>query len=106
MTTTAEALPGYDRWLVRRARAAVGPAAFYLFVAMFVFAVLAPFAWMLISSISPQTELTNAPPDWIPEHPTLFRYEALFFGPQPGQSIPGSAAKFLAALANSLIISA
>ena len=105
MTVTAAPLSGYDVVLYRRARAAVGPAAFYLFVAMFVFAVLAPFVWMFISSISPQTELTNTPPNWIPAHPTLFRYEALLFGPQPGQSIPGSAAKFLAALANSLVIS-
>jgi multiple sugar transport system permease protein len=105
MAITATTFPGYESSLARRVRAAVGPAAFYLFLAMFVFAVLAPFVWMFISSISPQTELTNTPPDWIPEHPTLFRYKALFFGPQPGQSIPGSAAKFLAALANSLIIS-
>ena len=102
MVTT---FPRYESLLARRVRAAVGPAAFYLFLAMFVFAVLAPFVWMFISSISPQIELTNTPPDWIPQHPTLFRYQALFFGPQPGQSIPGSAAKFLAALVNSLIIS-
>ncbi len=91
--------------ILQRVRAAVGPTVFYLFLAMFIFAVLAPFIWMVISSISPQTELTNTPPNWIPQNPTLFRYEALFFGPKPGQAMPGSVAKFLSALGNSLIIS-
>lgn len=89
----------------RHTRTVLGAMVFYGFVLMFVFAVLAPFVWMVISSVSPQTELTSTPPHWIPENFTLFRYEALIFGPKPGQSIPGSASKFLSALLNSLIIS-
>jgi multiple sugar transport system permease protein len=41
---------------------------------------LAPFAWMVISSISTQAELISVPPHWIPEEPTLGTYEALLSG--------------------------
>ena len=51
----------------------------YFLVLMLVFAVVAPFAWMILSSISPQTELSAVPPHWIPEQPTLDRYKALYF---------------------------
>jgi multiple sugar transport system permease protein len=91
--------------LFRKVRSVIGPAAFYALVLMFVFAVLAPFVWIVISSISPQTELANTPPDWIPRHPTLFRYRALFFGPGNGESMPGTAAQFLSAIVNSLVVS-
>ncbi|MFN8421784.1 MAG: carbohydrate ABC transporter permease [Anaerolineae bacterium] len=96
---------GNDRQPRQKPRSIVNTLVFYGFVAMFLFAVVAPFAWMIISSISAQTELTNTPPHWIPENPTLFRYEALIFGPQPGQNVPGSAARFLGAMGNSLVIS-
>jgi multiple sugar transport system permease protein len=89
----------------KHTRTLLGSLVFYSFVLMFLVAVLAPFAWMVISSVSPQTELTNTPPHWIPENFTLFRYEALIFGPKPGQTIPGSAGRFLGALGNSLIVS-
>lgn len=41
---------------------------------------LAPFAWMVISSISTQAELISVPPHWIPEEPTLATYKALLSG--------------------------
>lgn len=41
---------------------------------------LAPFAWMVISSISTQAELISVPPHWIPEEPTLGTYRALLSG--------------------------
>lgn len=78
---------------------------FYAFVLMLVFAVLAPFAWMVISSISPQVELTRKPPHWIPEEPTLRRFEALIFGPGEGQSMPVATERFVKALVNSLLVS-
>lgn len=92
-----------DTW--RRVKSALGTAVFYGFVLLFVFAMLAPFVWMFISSISPQYELVAKPPHWIPENPTLHRYEALLFGPEPGQMMPMAADRFLAAMGNSLIIS-
>lgn len=78
---------------------------FYTFVAVFLFAILAPFVWMVISSVSPQVELTQRPPHWIPENFTLHRYQALFFPGSVSTSLPVAADKFLVALGNSLIIS-
>jgi ABC-type maltose transport system permease subunit len=106
MTKTAALVsPAGDRPHLQRARPLLGNLVFYGFILMFVFAVLAPFVWMVISSVSPQVELTNTPPHWIPENFTLFRYEALLFGPKPGQALPVAASKFLRALLNSLVIS-
>ncbi len=78
---------------------------FYSCVLLFVFAMVAPFLWMVISSISPQYELIARPPHWIPENPTLDRYRALIFGPQPGQNMPLAADRFVQSMANSLIVS-
>ena len=39
---------------------------------------LAPFAWLLIASISPQVDLLQVPLKWIPSHASLSRYEAIF----------------------------
>lgn len=89
----------------KRIAAWLNPVLFYGLVFLFVFAMLAPFLWMVISSISPPTELAAKPPHWIPDNPTLGRYQALIFGPQPGQSVPIAAEKFLAALRSSLLIS-
>lgn len=77
----------------------------YILVLMVIFAVLAPFLWMLISSISPQTELSAKPPHWIPKTPTLARYRAIFLHTDEVQSLPVGVEKFLQGLVNSLIIS-
>ena len=82
-----------------------GPLVFYALVFLLVFAMLAPFVWMIISSISPTNELASRPPHWIPNNPTLLRYIALIFGPQPGMNMPIAAARFVSALNNSLLIS-
>jgi multiple sugar transport system permease protein len=78
---------------------------FYGFVLMLVFAVLAPFVWMIISSISPQVELTKRPPHWFPDEPTLHRFRALIFGAGQGQSMPVATERFVSALVNSLLVS-
>lgn len=88
-----------------RIQALLGPAMFYLLVFLLLFAVLAPFAWMVISSISPPSELASTPPHWWPENPTLARYRALIFGASEGQSLPIAADRFVKALTSSLIIS-
>lgn len=80
-------------------------AIFYAFILAFLFAVIAPFFWMFISSISPQRELTERPPHWTPEEPTLHRYQALFFPDSVDTSLPIGAKKFLAGMKNSLIVS-
>lgn len=79
---------------------------FYIVILMIVFAITAPFIWMIISSVSPQVELISKPPHWIPENFTFARYKALFgFDTGNGQSVPAAAGKFLAALKSSLIVS-
>lgn len=88
-----------------KAQSIFSPILFYVLIFLFIFAVLAPFIWMVISSISPSKELAVTPPHWIPEEPTLSRFKALIFGPEPGQSIPIAADKFVRALTSSLIIS-
>lgn len=89
----------------RRSKHILGRVILYLLVLMLVFALVAPFIWMVISSISPQTELAQTPPHWIPENPTLHRYRALVFGPESGQVLPAAAEKFVSALTSSLVVS-
>jgi multiple sugar transport system permease protein len=91
--------------LWRKVKAFSATILFFLLVGLLVFAILAPFIWMVISSISPPVELATKPPHWFPIHPSLERYAALIFGPKAGQNIPIAAAKFVSAMINSLIIS-
>jgi len=63
--------------------------------------VLAPFAWLLISSISPATELLAAHPHWFPNHPTLTRYINIFTSGAGTQDVASS---FRIAMMNSLIV--
>ncbi len=39
---------------------------------------LAPFIWMLLSSLKPEAELQRMPPTWWPEAPSLANYRELF----------------------------
>jgi multiple sugar transport system permease protein len=79
---------------------------FYLAIFALLCLVVGPFLWMIISSISTQVELSSTPPHWIPQNPTLFRYEALFTGMGKGlANLPPGVEKFLRGLTNSLIVS-
>jgi len=49
-------------------------------VALFI---LAPFAWMLISSLAGEAELTRRPPVFVPSPPTLANYAFIFTGQLP-----------------------
>ncbi|MDI6909195.1 carbohydrate ABC transporter permease [Nocardioides sp.] len=62
--------------------------------------VLAPFAWLVISSISPSSELLSPHPHWWPDHPTLERYRAIFSS-GGGDDV---AANFRAAMINSFVV--
>ncbi|HEX7975325.1 MAG TPA: carbohydrate ABC transporter permease [Anaerolineales bacterium] len=88
-----------------RLRALFSPVVFYLLVGLLVFAILGPFIWMIISSISRPSELASVPPHWIPQEPTFDRYKALIFGAKSGLQVPIAAANFIRSLSNSLIIS-
>ena len=39
---------------------------------------LAPFLWLFVASIAPQTDLLARPLHWIPAHPSLHRYSQIF----------------------------
>ena len=60
---------------------------------------LAPFAWLLIASLSSQADLLKVPLSWIPSHLSFSRYSQIFNS--PGGTI---FANFRAALINSLIV--
>lgn len=63
-------------------------------------AVLAPFGYMVLASITPQRTLITTPLQWIPEAIDISRYQAILSGGAEG---PG--ASFRAAMVNSLIVS-
>ncbi|MGG3739319.1 carbohydrate ABC transporter permease [Aeribacillus pallidus] len=57
----------------------VGPL-FYFFLIAFVFFVMFPFLWMLLSSVKPLTELFGEKAfKWFTAHPTLKNYHSVFF---------------------------
>ena len=45
--------------------------------------ILAPFAWMLVSSLAGEAELTRRPPIFVPSPPTLANYAFIFTGQLP-----------------------
>lgn len=71
----------------------------YVFCAVLAIVVLAPFAWLVISSISPSNELTTGAL-W-PDHPTLSRYRDIFTSSAGGDDVAGT---FRVAMLNSLIV--
>jgi len=48
--------------------------------------VLAPYAWLIISSISTKIDLLSVPLRWLPPHPTLENYTSLFVGSESALS--------------------
>jgi len=74
----------------------------YLCMVLVLLLILAPVAWLLISSISPRAELLAIPPHWIPENPTLENYRDVL---APGEDTSRAARDFQSALVNSLIVS-
>jgi multiple sugar transport system permease protein len=72
----------------------------YLAMVITLVCILAPFAWLIISSISSQADLITLPLQWLPPHPTLDRLAALTFGSTTDDSALG----FRAALGNSIVV--
>lgn len=94
-------LPDHDRTKpgsIRRGRR-VASALTYLGVAAFALSILAPVAWLLITSVSSTNELTTLPLRWLPRHLDLSRYAALL---SPAPNTPGET--FLYALRNSVTV--
>ena len=65
-----------------------------------VIVVLAPFAWLLISSVAAPVDLLRRPLAWIPQHISLDRFAELTFGSSSSENAEG----FRAALINSTVI--
>jgi multiple sugar transport system permease protein len=63
--------------------------------------ILAPFAWLLYSSVVAPTDLLDRPLHWWPAHWTLSRYREIFAG--SGQS---AATEFRTAMVNSFLVAA
>jgi multiple sugar transport system permease protein len=63
--------------------------------------ILAPFAWLVVSSVSPSNELLATHPHWIPDAPTLSRYRQIVSASPGGDNV---AANFRQAMVNSLIV--
>lgn len=62
---------------------------------------LAPIIWLVISSITPLTELLTVPLKWIPEHPSLEYYKQIIMAAPKAKT---TAANFKAAVMNSVLI--
>jgi multiple sugar transport system permease protein len=79
-----------NRWVGRRrSRGCVGTRlALTALILLSLAYLLAPPTWMLISSVSPDRELRDRPPHWVPRSPTLEHYRTLF-------QLPGANAKVL-----------
>lgn len=66
--------------------------------------ILAPFAWLVISSISTKVELLSTPIHWFPQNPTLINYKKLLVGGITSLS-GGEIPPFKDALKNNIIVS-
>jgi multiple sugar transport system permease protein len=72
----------------------------YLGMLIALLVILAPFTWMIISSVTDVSELLTTPLHWIPSHISFDRYVDLTVG----SSADETAAGFRAALWNSMVV--
>ncbi len=80
--------------------------------------VLGPLVWMISSSFQPENEITSKPPHWIPHHPTMENFKAIFFSEKEevtyenrkqgdtasGGFIPSTAKNLLPSMWNSFVV--
>jgi multiple sugar transport system permease protein len=60
----------------------------YLAALLFAVYLVAPFAWQVITSITPEQEALSVPPHWLPESPTLDNYIS-FLAPTGRRAVAG-----------------
>jgi multiple sugar transport system permease protein len=96
-TTTSAQLVAPRR---RRPRRLARSAFLYAGMVIALIVVLAPFAWLIISSVALPVDLLAKPLQWIPEHITFDRFVQLTVGSEPNDQAQG----FRSAFMNSLII--
>jgi multiple sugar transport system permease protein len=88
------------RWWGRRSTRLVQTGLLYLAMVIALVAILAPFGWLLISSVADPVDLLARPLHWIPSHLSLDRFVELTTQDTPDQS----AQTFRAALVNSSVV--
>lgn len=81
----------------------LGRLALYACVLLVVFFMIAPILWAFITSISPQMELLEVPPHWLPQQPSLDGYAYLLHPTEIG--LMPAIYDFNYAMANSIIVS-
>lgn len=81
-------------------RKLLAPLLTYLAAAAVAVWILAPFAWLLISSLSPNVDLLSRPLHWIPRHLDFSRYVTIFTSSDP----VSSGYTFRRALVNSSVV--
>lgn len=81
-------------------RNAFATAGLYAAMVLTLVIILAPFAWLIISSVSSQADLITLPLRWIPPEPSLDRLWSLTFGAEGDES----SLAFQAAFVNSLVV--
>ncbi|HEX2863424.1 MAG TPA: carbohydrate ABC transporter permease [Deinococcales bacterium] len=91
--------PASGRGMTPKTRRAVLQALVYLAVLVLVLSILAPVAWLVISSVSSLNDLTTVPLRWIPKTLDFSRFATLF---NAAENTPGET--FLFALRNSLLV--
>lgn len=82
-----------------RRRRALWWAFVYASATLVALVILAPFAWLLISSVADPADLLARPLRWIPQHVSLARYRSIFVG-----GLSETADTFRASLVNSAIV--
>jgi multiple sugar transport system permease protein len=80
----------------------IGRIVLYVLVAVIVIWTVAPFAWLIVASISTKKDLITLPLRWFPQQPTLENYKAMLFGTSGNTT--DAASQFMHALINSLIV--
>lgn len=88
----------------RKAQKRLGRVILYLLVILIVIITVAPFAWMVISSLSTKQELLQKPLHWLPRNPTLENYKAMLAG--TSGKTTDAASQFLSSFKNSLEVTA
>jgi multiple sugar transport system permease protein len=99
-TAAAQAPVVHTRPRRRRPRRLVRSTFLYAGMVIALVVVLAPFAWLLISSVALPVDLLSKPLQWIPEHITFDRFVELTIGSEPNDQAQG----FRSAFMNSMII--
>lgn len=74
----------------------------YFLIVVIIVGVIAPFSWLIISSVSTKAELLTVPLQWIPKKINLEGYKQIIFG---GKLATRAARDFKKAALNSLLVS-